>query len=188
MRTEEAVSASIWLANVGRLTRTAKMTSDTPIDRMVRTVRRFLRNRFLNSRRVNLVMWSPRLLGWLQRDPGCGRHPTLLRADKYALVETINGVDESLRAGGVRDHDDRRVKLAIELCKQEQDVFRSFGVQDARRFVRDQNRRVGDNGTRDCDALLLPARKLRSEEHTSELQSRLHLVCRLLLEKKKKKI
>src|SRR2546429_1337306 len=29
----------------------------------------------------------------------------------------------------------------------------------------------------------LPA---RSEEHTSELQSRLHLVCRLLLEKKKK--
>src|SRR2546422_3104435 len=31
------------------------------------------------------------------------------------------------------------------------------------------------------------ARPLRSEEHTSELQSRLHLVCRLLLEKKKKK-
>src|SRR5687768_17825516 len=28
---------------------------------------------------------------------------------------------------------------------------------------------------------------LRSEEHTSELQSRLHLVCRLLLEKKKKR-
>src|SRR2546422_7058254 len=33
---------------------------------------------------------------------------------------------------------------------------------------------------------LLPDSK-RSEEHTSELQSRLHLVCRLLLEKKKKK-
>src|SRR3989449_1248312 len=31
------------------------------------------------------------------------------------------------------------------------------------------------------------ADQLRSEEHTSELQSRLHLVCRLLLEKKKKK-
>src|SRR2546422_5787727 len=29
---------------------------------------------------------------------------------------------------------------------------------------------------------------VRSEEHTSELQSRLHLVCRLLLEKKKKKL
>src|SRR5687768_18193401 len=31
------------------------------------------------------------------------------------------------------------------------------------------------------------SRSQRSEEHTSELQSRLHLVCRLLLEKKKKK-
>src|SRR2546422_3366233 len=30
-----------------------------------------------------------------------------------------------------------------------------------------------------------PITALRSEEHTSELQSRLHLVCRLLLEKKK---
>src|SRR2546429_5222468 len=30
-----------------------------------------------------------------------------------------------------------------------------------------------------------PTPKARSEEHTSELQSRLHLVCRLLLEKKK---
>src|SRR5690554_7334126 len=30
-------------------------------------------------------------------------------------------------------------------------------------------------------------RDVRSEEHTSELQSRPHLVCRLLLEKKKKK-
>src|SRR2546422_5324734 len=29
---------------------------------------------------------------------------------------------------------------------------------------------------------------VRSEEHTSELQSRLHLVCRLLLEKKKNKV
>src|SRR5687768_17746875 len=35
-------------------------------------------------------------------------------------------------------------------------------------------------------AELQPA-QIRSEEHTSELQSRLHLVCRLLLEKKKKK-
>src|SRR2546429_6350445 len=30
-----------------------------------------------------------------------------------------------------------------------------------------------------------PSKPSRSEEHTSELQSRLHLVCRLLLEKKK---
>src|SRR5260370_11215409 len=35
-------------------------------------------------------------------------------------------------------------------------------------------------------ALAPPARPKRSEEHTSELQSHLNLVCRLLLEKKKK--
>src|SRR5256885_8003742 len=33
----------------------------------------------------------------------------------------------------------------------------------------------------------LPDRRIRSEEHTSELQSPCNLVCRLLLEKKKKK-
>src|SRR2546429_2852278 len=37
------------------------------------------------------------------------------------------------------------------------------------------------------EVLVIDARQEpRSEEHTSELQSRLHLVCRLLLEKKKK--
>ena len=34
---------------------------------------------------------------------------------------------------------------------------------------------------------LLPRGRLRSEEHTSELQSRTNLVCRLLLEKKKRR-
>src|SRR5207302_3328934 len=38
-----------------------------------------------------------------------------------------------------------------------------------------------------CSLLKGARRKLRSEEHTSELQSRENLVCRLLLEKKKKK-
>src|SRR2546429_4509429 len=42
---------------------------------------------------------------------------------------------------------------------------------------------LGRDDGRTADAL---ARAVRSEEHTSELQSRLHLVCRLLLEKKKK--
>src|SRR3989442_10214219 len=37
------------------------------------------------------------------------------------------------------------------------------------------------------DVVVLDIRLSRSEEHTSELQSRPHLVCRLLLEKKKKK-
>src|SRR5215813_14931964 len=37
-----------------------------------------------------------------------------------------------------------------------------------------------------CGSARSPGRDARSEEHTSELQSRPHLVCRLLLEKKKK--
>src|SRR5687768_18253094 len=41
-------------------------------------------------------------------------------------------------------------------------------------------------GVRSIILFGLPESKDRSEEHTSELQSRLHLVCRLLLEKKKK--
>src|SRR2546422_8417384 len=39
-----------------------------------------------------------------------------------------------------------------------------------------------------CALLVEDGARIRSEEHTSELQSRLHLVCRLLLEKKKTKI
>src|SRR5216684_6307238 len=52
-------------------------------------------------------------------------------------------------------------------------LFRSPGLVDHRRL---------------SDPAAAPATgRRRSEEHTSELQSRLHLVCRLLLEKKKKK-
>src|SRR2546429_6470395 len=40
-------------------------------------------------------------------------------------------------------------------------------------------------GRRDKGYRYQGRRAIRSEEHTSELQSRLHLVCRLLLEKKK---
>src|SRR3712207_9551151 len=45
--------------------------------------------------------------------------------------------------------------------------------------------RVRRHGRR-CSDRRRAGRQLRSEEHTSELQSRQYLVCRLLLEKKKK--
>src|SRR2546422_1368373 len=52
--------------------------------------------------------------------------------------------------------------------------------------------RLPDRARRQMEHMLALARDgaeplPRSEEHTSELQSRLHLVCRLLLEKKKQK-
>src|SRR2546422_4233554 len=73
-------------------------------------------------------------------------------------------------------------------------LFRSR-VREIRLFSGHQVPKVGLH--RSEIRLLLGVRELRdrdggknadrSEEHTSELQSRLHLVCRLLLEKKKKK-
>src|SRR3990172_9879102 len=50
-------------------------------------------------------------------------------------------------------------------------------------LFRSRRARRPPTAARACPATSLPAP--RSEEHTSELQSRLHLVCRLLLEKKK---
>src|SRR3712207_7050297 len=47
-------------------------------------------------------------------------------------------------------------------------------------------RRQGGVGGAGQDVLQAEQRMVRSEEHTSELQSRQYLVCRLLLEKKKK--
>src|SRR5260370_27452186 len=46
---------------------------------------------------------------------------------------------------------------------------------------------AGAEQSRDCRRRWQGQEKRRSEEHTSELQSHLNLVCRLLLEKKKKK-
>src|SRR5437762_8384568 len=54
------------------------------------------------------------------------------------------------------------------------------------RVVRSRDR--GGRRARRWSFRARPARQARSEEHTSELQSPMYLVCRLLLEKKKKKI
>src|SRR2546428_5986301 len=51
-----------------------------------------------------------------------------------------------------------------------------------------RNRGYGKSAGRSFPSRLKNKLKTRSEEHTSELQSRSDLVCRLLLEKKKKKI
>src|SRR2546422_7316659 len=60
-------------------------------------------------------------------------------------------------------------------------LFRSE-IDHIARFERDfVSQGHGLSGSRKCDDDVW----YRSEEHTSELQSRLHLVCRLLLEKKK---
>src|SRR5687768_18595782 len=79
-------------------------------------------------------------------------------------------------------------------------LFRSAASRKTNGFMQQQRRGTTIHGkvercrtSRDfsnrrdaCRDCLAQAGSDRSEEHTSELQSRLHLVCRLLLEKKKK--
>src|SRR3989442_6343029 len=66
-------------------------------------------------------------------------------------------------------------------------LFRSLAALEKLRTLALAGTKVGDEGAKafkdfkELDTLNLA----RSEEHTSELQSRPHLVCRLLLEKKK---
>src|SRR2546429_1033619 len=72
-----------------------------------------------------------------------------------------------------RDRPDHRLRLQPQVAQ----VRCRPGSGDAR-FVRVS---AAGTGAR-------VGRVARSEEHTSELQSRLHLVCRLLLEKKKTRL
>src|SRR2546422_2610147 len=68
-------------------------------------------------------------------------------------------------------------------------LFRSLGLATLRfnfRGVGGSSGTHGGGGAEQDDARAALDALSRSEEHTSELQSRLHLVCRLLLEKKKK--
>src|SRR2546428_8225599 len=64
-------------------------------------------------------------------------------------------------------------------------LFRSQIASQADRHVLVRKRAA--RGRTEVSVELLDDTSVRSEEHTSELQSRSDLVCRLLLEKKKKK-
>src|SRR5688500_19328769 len=70
-------------------------------------------------------------------------------------------------------------------------LFRSVDfhqdVADALRLLHVAGRdEVGDDGVEGLGVVRLEPQRGRSEEHTSELQSPCNLVCRLLLEKKKR--
>ena len=60
----------------------------------------------------------------------------------------------------VRHHDDRLLELGVQPLQQSQDLLARLGVEIAGRLVGEQQRRVGDDGARDRDALLLAAGEL----------------------------
>src|SRR3712207_8836654 len=79
----------------------------------------------------------------------------------------------------------RRDPLVLLLGREE----RNSKGPDGRRGARVEDVGVGPGATLARDAFAEragPLRRVRSEEHTPELQSRQYLVCRLLLGKKKK--
>src|SRR5690349_23145594 len=83
------------------------------------------------------------------------------------------------------------LNVAHEVAKEElRPIVRAAITDDTLRAI---DKLVGLTGRmidaleEDLDADDMVIRQRRSEEHTSELQSRRDLVCRLLLEKKKKK-
>src|SRR5689334_24961369 len=69
-------------------------------------------------------------------------------------------------------------------------LFRSSGENVAERMLKRSEMNPDSKRVTDADVLnrfkYITETTARSEEHTSELQSQFHLVCRLLLEKKKK--
>src|SRR5688572_32704886 len=74
---------------------------------------------------------------------------------------------------------ERRVEIHVELAIQHLFRFRQGECRTACESLRKLTRHFHE--LRRCDDTII-----RSEEHTSELQSQSNLVCRLLLEKKKK--
>src|SRR2546429_7319765 len=66
-------------------------------------------------------------------------------------------------------------------------LFRSISQRRTEQTLAGKRQALPREGTTDDDYehRAVCRARARSEEHTSELQSRLHLVCRLLLEKKK---
>src|SRR2546426_6965777 len=119
-------------------------------------------------------------------DPGASRHPLRLRLasgeefDCHApcfdvnqlvlVVTTSDGVARAIRPDEIQALDERRARWPAYAGLTVATVAMGAGIS----------------------ALLVPAPiatvATRSEEHTSELQSPCNLVCRLLLEKKKKHI
>src|SRR2546422_1758290 len=115
-----------------------------------------------------------------------------------------SGWMDLLQSYAVLDDVVRGLRLYVTPVEpRDSDALRGFGIKDAvlpgtyrlevdslgQRFTLTAHAREGvvqEGSVGDSVGAAIGFVWVRSEEHTSELQSRLHLVCRLLLEKKKK--
>src|SRR3712207_4860021 len=93
------------------------------------------------------------------------------------IVEQVHRKKGKLVTSGMGKAGQIAMNIATTFC--------STGIPSV--FLHPSEAQHGDLGIlQENDLLLLISNSGRSEEHTSELQSRQYLVCRLLLEKKKK--
>src|SRR5690554_7068643 len=103
----------------------------------------------------------------------------------YSQPEVMHGLLDIL-ADSVIDYLNEQIKAGAQAVQ----IFDSWGgaLSDAayQEFSLKYMKKIVDGLIREYDGRKVPVILFtRSEEHTSELQSRPHLVCRLLLEKKK---
>src|SRR5690625_6667156 len=107
-----------------------------------------------------------------RKELGKGLQALLSNMDEEKELAAPSSQDEK------EDGDQLMFQIPIEKIEVNPDQPRSDFDEDA---IRELSQSIQTHG------IIQPItiRRLRSEEHTSELQSRGHLVCRLLLEKKK---
>src|SRR5690625_7021250 len=95
-----------------------------------------------------------------------------------------------MRFDSRRVGEEAQVAQLVDLVRADRDLpeVRDHPVDRGRAAAEERHARtrMGDLRGRSEDPRPFGVAGLRSEEHTSELQSRGHLVCRLLLEKKTK--
>src|SRR2546422_8105148 len=102
----------------------------------------------------------------------------MIRRPPRSTLFPYTTLSRSRRVGGrQRGGEDHRPRVVLQ---EVDDAVRR------RREPADRRERLGERPDDEVDVVGQAEMRRRSEEHTSELQSRLHLVCRLLLEKKKK--
>src|SRR5205814_8373660 len=109
---------------------------------------------------------------------------------KYAIICSVDTLLRPLHAFPTRRSSDLLIHLDMDAIKAYEQAIKACEhasiANQLRSFQGDHQRHV-----RDLSAELTRLGEkpdVRSEEHTSELQSLRHLVCRLLLEKKKEQM
>jgi hypothetical protein len=93
--------------------------------------------------------------GMLEQSLGRSRLDDLTGVhDEHAIRDIANDAEV------VRDEEIREVQLRLEVVQEVEQLRLDRYVERRRRLVEDDERRIGDQGSRDADALALTARQL----------------------------